>query len=90
MPPSDLRDLIERPKKEIVQAGLNAMARCKATNTGCFEGCLHGQDRTGLLTALYRWLGGELSRDAAWAEALRHGFHRELHELADVWEDWPQ
>lgn len=88
MPPSDARDFVERPKLSVVKAAVAALLACRDGKKKCFEGCLHGWDRTGLLTALYRWLSGELDREAAWQEALAMGFHRIYHELSDVWEDW--
>lgn len=97
MPPSDADDVIgeafgrDAPTVAEVLAAVDAIDACmahRAAGEACAAGCLHGQDRTGLIFAVYRVRHG-WTREAAWAEALRLGFHRELRGLAEVWERMP-
>ncbi|HLE00510.1 MAG TPA: tyrosine-protein phosphatase [Bdellovibrionota bacterium] len=56
-----------------------------------FVHCRHGQDRTGLVIGLYRVFVENWSATAAYDEMLRYGFHPELSELQDYFEektDW--
>lgn len=51
-----------------------------------FVHCWHGQDRTGLVIALYRIATG-WSIEAAWQEALDHDFHQYLVGLSKAFND---
>lgn len=57
---------------------------------GTFFHCEHGQDRTGLVVAMWRvrWQGW--TRSDAEQEMLGHGFHKELVGLWDFWrrQEW--
>lgn len=50
--------------------------------------CSHGQDRTGLICAVYRVKHDGWTKAKAEKEMLANGFHKELHGLWDWWEDW--
>lgn len=54
---------------------------------GTYLHCLHGQDRTGLVTALYRMRHDGWTKAQAEKEMLDHGFHKELRGLWEYWED---
>lgn len=54
---------------------------------GCFIHCTHGQDRTGLVIALYRLSQGWSKADAE-KEMLDMGFHKALFGLWECWEHW--
>lgn len=56
---------------------------------GTYIHCAHGQDRTGLVVAMYRVRCG-WSKPAAEAEMLAHGFHPWLRGLYWAWEDFIQ
>jgi hypothetical protein len=89
MPPSDVRDFVERPALSIVKAAVAALLKCRAEKRKCFGGCLHGRDRTGLMTALYLWLSGEMDKATAWiVAAIDRGFRVFYHELSDTYEDF--
>jgi len=45
--------------------------------------CTHGEDRTGLVVALYRMRNGA-SADSAYADMVRHGFH----PYPGIWRAW--
>ena len=45
--------------------------------------CTHGEDRTGLVVALYRMRRGA-PVDAAYADMVRHGFH----PYSGLWKAW--
>lgn len=54
---------------------------------GVFVHCLHGQDRTGLIVAIYRIKHGWTKPDAE-KEMLAHGFHKELLGLWHYWNEF--
>jgi len=47
--------------------------------------CTHGQDRTGLIVAMFRVVKQAWSTEAARNEALENGFHPELIDLDRAW-----
>ena len=55
---------------------------------GTYVHCEHGQDRTGLIVAVYRMHRG-MSKEDAKKEMLADGFHKVLHGLWDYFEDLP-
>lgn len=65
-----------------VQSIVNHAGKCIV-----YVHCEHGQDRTGLIVAIYRVLFEHWSKADAEAEMLQHGFHKSLHGLWDYWED---
>jgi hypothetical protein len=52
---------------------------------GTYVHCLHGQDRTGLIVALYKMRQGVSKKDAE-KEMLDDGFHKSLHGLWEYFE----
>jgi hypothetical protein len=55
---------------------------------GTFVHCSHGQDRTGIVVALYRVKVQGWSKADAEKEMLAHGFHKELRGLWEFWENY--
>lgn len=55
---------------------------------GTYVHCSHGQDRTGIVVAVYRVKHDGWTKQRAEGEMLANGFHKELHGLWDFWEDW--
>ena len=51
----------------------------------CLVHCAHGQDRTGLVCALYRVRDDGWSTAQAWEEALKLGYHPEFVGLDRAW-----
>lgn len=51
-----------------------------------FVHCSHGQDRTGLTIAIYRFQYQHWDKAKAQDEMLRGGFHKSLHGLWEYWE----
>lgn len=47
--------------------------------------CTHGEDRTGLVVGLYRFLNGSIAW-SAWREMLAYGFHTDLIGLVRAYE----
>jgi protein-tyrosine phosphatase len=89
MPPATGVDvfLARQPRRaDLVQAVLTMRGR--SVSCAVFVHCLHGEDRTGLVVALYRWWGG-WTREAAYAEAIALGFHRSLLGLVLTWGSFP-
>lgn len=85
-PPSDLGDVLGAPKPERIRLAVETLEDEKLQPI--FIHCLHGQDRTGLIVGLYRVLHDHRTKKAAYAEMRKHGFHRSLHGLREVWEDF--
>ena len=56
---------------------------------GTFVHCEHGQDRTGLIVALYRVKVNGWDKPKSEKEMLALGFHKELHGLWEYWETFP-
>ncbi len=79
--PIDLDDQILGPIKIATVNGALSLI-----HKGTFVHCEHGQDRTGLIIAVYRVKSG-WSKPKAEAEMLKLGFHKELHGLWDFWQD---
>ncbi len=52
-----------------------------------FVGCQHGEDRTGLITAIYRVKVEGWPKKLAWKEMRRHHFHPWLLGLTFYWWD---
>lgn len=79
--PIDQKDILVGP---VPQAKLDAaMARITG---GTLVHCTYGQDRTGLIVALYRLKTGWTRADAE-KEMLEHGFHK---TLLGLWRTWHQ
>jgi hypothetical protein len=53
---------------------------------GVLVHCTHGQDRTGLVVGVYRVMTDGWTKDAAYQEMTKLGFHPELHGLHEFWE----
>jgi tyrosine-protein phosphatase SIW14 len=83
-PPADFRGAFGAPAPERIRLAVATLEDEKARPV--FIHCRHGQDRTGLIVGLYRVLHEHVAKKAAWAEMKKHGFHRALHGLREVWE----
>jgi protein tyrosine/serine phosphatase len=68
------------PTDSDLQAVLQALKECPKP---VLVHCTHGEDRTGLVVALYRMQHGD-SPELAYADMVRHGFH----PYAGVWQAW--
>lgn len=62
-----------------------AMELCDEANWPVLVHCLHGQDRTGLIVAMFRVLKQGWPIEQARGEMLAMGFHVELIDLDRVW-----
>jgi protein tyrosine/serine phosphatase len=69
-------DLLERANQVI------------AENSGVLVHCTHGWDRTGLVIGRSRVLLEHWSKDRAYEEMLKRGFHPLLRGLSETWEDF--
>jgi hypothetical protein len=70
------------PRLETVDAAVKELA----TKDGVLVHCTHGQDRTGLIVGVYRVEIDGWTKDAAYAEMVKLGFHPGLHGLHEFWE----
>lgn len=66
-----------------VSAVLTDMLATCTGDTLCVVHCVHGQDRTGLVSALWELLHGTMIDDA-YAHMMRHGFH----PYRALWKIW--
>ena len=55
---------------------------------GTLVHCTHGQDRTGYLVGRFRVNVDGWSKEDAYLEMLKDGFHPELHGLHEAWEEF--
>lgn len=58
----------------------------KLISPGTFIHCEHGQDRTGLVVAVYRVQHDGWTKEQAEKEMLNHGFHKSLGGLWRAWQ----
>lgn len=72
------------PEEESIDFFLDIV--CDPENQPCFVHCLHGMDRTGLVSAIYRMQEYNWSFDEAYDELLKMGFHPEFQNLFQVFE----
>lgn len=73
-------------RQQVFGMPLVATNAAAAITPGTFVHCKHGQDRTGLVVALYRLNHGWTKEDAE-GEMLRLGFHK---QLGGLWRFWLQ
>lgn len=74
---------VELATRAQVDDVVTAMLATCAGGRVCLVHCTHGQDRTGLVVAIWRLVHGD-SVDAAYADMMRHGFHP-FRALWAVW-----
>lgn len=73
-------DTLREPEPQQLEAALQALERSPKP---VLVHCTHGEDRTGLVVALYRIRQG-VPVDTAYADMVRHGFH----PYPGVWRAW--
>jgi len=78
---------VARPSPAALRTAIRVMAD-SATNDAVYVHCEHGQDRTGLVCAMYRVLVQHWTPDQAEAEMLAMGFHKSLLGLWDSWKEF--
>jgi protein-tyrosine phosphatase len=87
IPPEDDKPwtVLEKPKASDVLRARDAILVAHQAGKVVAWHCVHGRDRTGLLSAL---VGRKLfgwSKDYAWQDMLKHGFRWELPDLDTYW-----
>lgn len=75
-------DVFRTPKEESLKHFIDEVT--KDTNHPLFIHCLHGRDRTGLMTALYRVTVHNWDAERAFAEMVECGFDRQHTNLSDA------
>lgn len=87
MPPEDDRPLsiFVRPTQTVVDAAVEAIVAARARRDTVVWGCVHGRDRTGLVSALVgrRLIGWTKKR--AWDYAVQTGLRWELPDIDAYW-----
>jgi protein tyrosine/serine phosphatase len=72
----------------IGQPDVNTLnAAIASIKPGTYVHCEHGQDRTGLIMGVYRVRVEHWTKQQAYQEMLRHGFHPLLRGLCWSWEE---
>jgi len=85
--PIPLEDqLVFKPRKDLVVAATSIITTAFEVPTSVFVHCEHGQDRTGLVIGCYRVWEQGWTKDDAWTEMKKNGFHEELLGLMLFWE----
>jgi hypothetical protein len=92
IPPEDDKPwtALEKPNPATVETIVSTILEAQEAGRVVAWHCVHGRDRTGLITALVgmRLLGW--SKAQAWQDMLDHGFRWELPDLDAYWlEDVP-
>lgn len=75
------------PKQNDIDAFLALMQNSKDSGK-VFVHCMHGQDRTGAMIAMYRMRHDGWSEKKAYDEMLDNGFHRMFFKMADRVKDF--
>ncbi len=86
MPPDDLGQIFDPPTKDELHAAVTAMLN--PDNFPIYVHCTHGQDRTGLITAMFRVIHDHWTFEDARNEMLSNGYHTELRGLEEAWENF--
>lgn len=86
MPPKDFWQAIGTPGLAACVAAARAAIDALARDEVVYLHCLHGQDRTGLISGMIRVMFCGWTCEAAYAEMLKFGYHPELHDLHETWE----
>jgi len=84
-PPSDLSNFWSAPDRAHLKLAVDTLSN---TQHPVYVHCLHGQDRTGLVVAMYRVQHDGYTPKAAYHEMRQHGFHRVFVGLLDAWHDF--
>jgi protein-tyrosine phosphatase len=87
LPPKDDQPwtVLVVPKKEDVHRALYAILDAQAAGKTVAWHCVHGRDRTGLITALVGMKALGWSKKQAWKDMIAHGFRWELPDLDAYW-----
>lgn len=81
---SDITNTFVRPNPTTIEEAEKAIDPSIVT----LVHCTHGQDRTGYLIGRYRVNSEGWSKEDAYLEMLKYGFHPELHGLHEAWEEF--
>lgn len=84
MPPRDLWQSVGIPDMLSLYRAVEVLASNKFWPI--YVHCLHGQDRTGFVVAMFRVMYQGYRVDKAYDEMLAHGFHADLLDLQSAWE----
>ena len=87
IPPEDDKPwtVFEPPDVKTVQTIVQTIVEARLDGKVVAWHCVHGRDRTGLVSALVGMRLFGWSKDAAWKDMLAHGFRWELPDLAAFW-----
>ena len=81
---NNITNTFVRPNPQVIEAAEELID----PSVGTLVHCTHGQDRTGYLIGRYRVNSEGWSKDEAYLEMLKFGFHPELHGLHEAWEEF--
>jgi len=76
------------PKANIVNLAKAEAALSYESRWPIYVHCLYGEDRTGLVVGEFRVLHDHWRTSDAYAEMRALGFHLEIHDLHEVWEQF--
>ncbi len=87
MPPFDDKPwtVLEKPDKASVNRAMQSILDARARGEVVVWHCVHGRDRTGLISALVGMRLFGWSKAQAWQDMIAHGFRWELPDLDAYW-----
>jgi protein-tyrosine phosphatase len=87
MPPEDDKvwTVLVKPNPTDVQRAVDTIVAAHAAGKVVAWHCVHGRDRTGLISALVGMKLFGWTKDQAWSDMLAHGFRWELPDLDAYW-----
>lgn len=85
-PNGDVLTVFQKPDGKRLSSAVAVLGEGNAESAVLVH-CTHGQDRTGLVVAIYRIQHDGWRKSAARREMIARGFHSELPGLEEYWED---
>lgn len=87
MPPEDDKNwtVLVKPNPGQVRLAVNSIITAHAAGKVVVHHCVHGRDRTSLITALVGMKLFGWTKEYAWNNMLQHGFRWELPDLDAYW-----
>lgn len=86
--PNGILDIFKQPDAWNIYTAAKILNDCSDPNHPAYIHCAHGEDRTGLVVGVYRVLYNGFTKDEAYKEMLKCGFHPELIGLQRFWDNF--
>lgn len=86
LPPQSFSEWGNKPDKDNIRKAINALM--DESKWPIFVHCTHGQDRTGLIIAMFRVIHDGYSKDEAFEEMIKLGFGWHRHIFTGIDNEW--